>query len=541
MRSRWLPPIASAVIFLVGLWACLGPEHRLAWLFYDDAYYYLGVARHLADGEGSTFDGIHPTNGYHPLWCWALVPVVRWARDPGTALRAAAALWFLLASLVPLAAHWALRRRLGEPAAAVAAVIGSLPPWVGLALARPNGLETPLYALALLVTLGVADRVLGVGAPPRLARVAGVGLLAGTCLLARLDGGFLPPALALTVVAGGCARWGGRAALVCAATIGLAATAIAGPSLLWNAARFGSPIPVSGRVIALEAAQEREALGGALDPGYLMRRARYAVIDMPATVARRAVEGLPGVQGGAHLPVAIVLLAVAAMAAATLAGAWRRRVEGVVPGDPVATLACFCAAHYAAYAAWLWTPGEDVYRAYYFMPEVLLAAVLAAPLLVAAARRLPATPRARAIAAWAAVALLATHTAAACARQSRRIDPVPGPVAGQFIYGWIKRHLPADAILGARDAGKLGWFSGRTVVNLDGLVNDSILYEALRDGREGAYLCASPVEFVLIDRPWLGAMREELARTGRCALRDLGPATDDWAVLEVVRTDRTGG
>ena len=34
----------------------------------DDAFYYFQIARNLATGHGSTFDGIHLTNGYHPLW-----------------------------------------------------------------------------------------------------------------------------------------------------------------------------------------------------------------------------------------------------------------------------------------------------------------------------------------------------------------------------------------------------------------------------------------------------------------------------------------
>src|SRR5574338_86924 len=37
-------------------------------LTFDDAYYYLEIARRFADGGGSTFDGINTTNGYHPLW-----------------------------------------------------------------------------------------------------------------------------------------------------------------------------------------------------------------------------------------------------------------------------------------------------------------------------------------------------------------------------------------------------------------------------------------------------------------------------------------
>ena len=37
-------------------------------LVFDDAYYYLQNAYNIANGSGSSFDGIIPTNGYQPLW-----------------------------------------------------------------------------------------------------------------------------------------------------------------------------------------------------------------------------------------------------------------------------------------------------------------------------------------------------------------------------------------------------------------------------------------------------------------------------------------
>ena len=33
----------------------------------DDAFYYLAIARRLAAGDGASFDGETPTNGFHPL------------------------------------------------------------------------------------------------------------------------------------------------------------------------------------------------------------------------------------------------------------------------------------------------------------------------------------------------------------------------------------------------------------------------------------------------------------------------------------------
>jgi hypothetical protein len=45
--------------------------------FSDDFFYYLEVAIHFAAGQGSTFDGSIPTNGYHPLWMLVVAALVR--------------------------------------------------------------------------------------------------------------------------------------------------------------------------------------------------------------------------------------------------------------------------------------------------------------------------------------------------------------------------------------------------------------------------------------------------------------------------------
>jgi len=38
------------------------------WYFEDDFFYYAEVAKRLVATHLSTFDGMHLTNGYHPLW-----------------------------------------------------------------------------------------------------------------------------------------------------------------------------------------------------------------------------------------------------------------------------------------------------------------------------------------------------------------------------------------------------------------------------------------------------------------------------------------
>lgn len=41
----------------------------------DDAYYYFTIARNIARGYGVTFDGLTPTNGFHPLWMSLITPI----------------------------------------------------------------------------------------------------------------------------------------------------------------------------------------------------------------------------------------------------------------------------------------------------------------------------------------------------------------------------------------------------------------------------------------------------------------------------------
>lgn len=61
--------VARLIQVLLGL-AILSPLDTVD-LLHDDAYYYLGMARSLASGEGASFGGIVHTNGYQ--WLWQMV------------------------------------------------------------------------------------------------------------------------------------------------------------------------------------------------------------------------------------------------------------------------------------------------------------------------------------------------------------------------------------------------------------------------------------------------------------------------------------
>jgi hypothetical protein len=81
-RFPWFETILIIVVMSISLYAALSDAQNLSWHWFirDDAYYYFKVAQNISEGHGSTFDGVNPTNGYHPLWMLICVPIFAFAR-----------------------------------------------------------------------------------------------------------------------------------------------------------------------------------------------------------------------------------------------------------------------------------------------------------------------------------------------------------------------------------------------------------------------------------------------------------------------------
>jgi len=562
--SRWEKIALVGVllpILLVGAQACLGPEETLAFHLYDDAYYYLGVARSLARGAGSTFDGINPTNGYHPLWCWLLVPIFLLADDPGTGVRLAGLLWFTVVALASAALWWALRPRTGPEGAVIAAAVLGLQPVIALGLRWPNGLETPLYAALIALFIGAFERTLGPGRPlPRTQLFLALGVLLGLVVLARLDAVSLAIVAALLLAAHLWPRYGFRAALLRIGALTAAACLVAGPSLVWNIVRFEHPMPVSGRILSLQAEQEREAYGGAASLRFLKLRAWYAGVSIPVLAARGFVEGIPGGEM-AHGRGAALGATFAGASALLLAVALaRRRRAGPVSSDAVTLLAAFCFLHYCVYALWLWTAEEEQYRLYYFLPEIMLLAGATGGALGPGVKGAWIRPVLRRSLVAACLLLLVVRLVRATTESIATKESNPGPVATSKgrIYAWLPRVLPPDAVLGAENTGRIGYFTRLPVVNLDGLINDQRLVEAIRDGRKDLYILQSPIRYIVTDSAYLrgfdisrpdvppdprrdmGELLYRLSRWHGCTLREIRGAPRKEVVVEIIRPERKG-
>jgi hypothetical protein len=178
-ESRCVAALVGLVALGIGALAASGPLEALVKLVPDDGFYYLELARRIGAGEGSTFDGIHETNGYHPLWLLLLVPLaplMEHSRLDGVRV----SLLLGGAALVGTAAL------VHQTAARLAPGYAALAPlWLAatLMVASIYGMEAPLAALLAASLWYAVSR----GYPRGLGGGLGMGVLGAALFLARLD------------------------------------------------------------------------------------------------------------------------------------------------------------------------------------------------------------------------------------------------------------------------------------------------------------------------------------------------------------------
>ncbi|MBD3278101.1 MAG: hypothetical protein GF388_07365 [Candidatus Aegiribacteria sp.] len=70
---------------LIRIWS--SDEEYLVTHFEDDAYFYLTIARNVINNDQLSFDGINSTNGFHPLWLASIVTIFGSSDNSITAMK----------------------------------------------------------------------------------------------------------------------------------------------------------------------------------------------------------------------------------------------------------------------------------------------------------------------------------------------------------------------------------------------------------------------------------------------------------------------
>lgn len=480
--------LVACLLALPLLW----PRDALVNLFYDDAFYYFVIARNLVAHGRFTFDGLHATNGFHPLWLFLVTPLFAVFGGHGheAPLRAVVVVQALLDGAASYLIARTLGARVGRAAAGVAALTVVAVPTLQMVVG--SGLESALVLLLLvrvwrsyLRAVGEPGDV-GEAAPGEGARL-GLVRLGADCALAFLA---RPEAIVAVVVVAAALyrrrRLPPRAAPQLAWPVALAALAYVGLNE-WTA---GVPFPISGLIKSN--AQLTARLGG----GSLASRLFDALPFYPAAwlLVGSHDHWLDGVAWALFVLTAGVTVRYRRQLA--------RRIADAGIGLPLAVCACFWLLQTA-----LLRMGAPWYGVWLVLALALLAGALVAPL-----------RRARLV--FYAFVLAALFRGALHTERGLTNKLL---IETQAIRAalWIRGQLADGEPIGSWNAGVVAYYCDCTVVNLDGLVNDYAFYrEVIEAERMPAYLAREHIHWLVDNilspqsyaRPMFGLTSEQLAQ-----------------------------
>jgi hypothetical protein len=190
--DHWFEITLIALVMGVHLYAAFSAPHNFStrWFTRDDAYYYFKVAQNISEGRGSTFDGINPTNGYHPLWVLACVPIFALARfDLILPLRVLIVVMAALSLATSILLFRLLKKATGKPIAMLATSFWALDRLIHSIITQ-QGMETGIVALSSVLFLYLLQKA---ELKKQLATsdLVSLALAALFVIFSRLDGIFL--------------------------------------------------------------------------------------------------------------------------------------------------------------------------------------------------------------------------------------------------------------------------------------------------------------------------------------------------------------
>jgi 4-amino-4-deoxy-L-arabinose transferase-like glycosyltransferase len=260
-REVWLVIGAGALVRFALLF--ISRDALISYRLPDDALYYFAIAKHIVLGHGVSFDGVHLTNGFHPLWLLSILPIFalrlsEWSSIYGVLVAQTfldcVVMWLIAVSFVrvkKIHSHpqwkWIIMLTTTAYAFNPSVIVRGI-----------NGLETTLAALVLIAWFPCYTAAFRQENSWK--HTIGFGVLSGLLFLARTDfavillvSGFL---LILSNLRQSQEQWVKLAAAVAIAIL------IATPWLLWNYHNFGTIEQVSGEAVPFMAQRKFDALYG---------------------------------------------------------------------------------------------------------------------------------------------------------------------------------------------------------------------------------------------------------------------------------------
>jgi hypothetical protein len=489
----------------------------LDWYSSDDGFYYFQVARNLSSGHGFTFDGINPTNGFHPFWLFLITPFFALApADLLLPLRLLVIFSALLSAGTAILLYRLLRSFVSEFVAALAGLAWLIIPRIH-DMNLHAGVEAGINAFCILLFWNAVVNFPKSERKETLRRLVTVGLLGSLAIFARLDNIFL-------VAVGGLWLWlrlwnpakGKRAKgknpwawrLSAGIAFAVPITILLFIYVVWNQLAFGTPTPISGQVKVWWGTLRNTVYGfpvrhaGAFFGQFVTDDSElgpWSLLTAPIYAAAESLLAAFG-QGVTLAARRIALLALGAVLAASAAALiWAERKYLSAAARRVGLLPFFlgCVAQISYYKL----GGSVAQQPWYWVAEniflILIGGLLIDSLFRLVSRALPSkSVRYSYAAGLILIAALSISFLAFIASAVR----APGDGSNHFYLhrpAWLESHTEEGARIAITGAGNLAYFiDGRTIINMDGLMNSIDYLEAMKAGQGANFLADLGVDYI---------------------------------------------
>jgi hypothetical protein len=188
-RLRQILPqiLLAGIVLAASIYIALAPTGSLLnWYNNDDGFYYFRVAQRIVAGQGVTFDGINPTNGFHPLWMVICVAVYAFSgKDLILPLRVVVIIFGLFNAGSALLIYQILKKKL-SPWVGWLLAFGFSSSWIVFNNTFTGGLES---ALSCFMTIWVWYLIVRFKEAPSHSYkdLVFIGIATGLTVLSRLD------------------------------------------------------------------------------------------------------------------------------------------------------------------------------------------------------------------------------------------------------------------------------------------------------------------------------------------------------------------
>lgn len=453
--------ILLVVLMAVGMLylAWTSPMRRMLSWIEDDGFYYFKIARNIASGKGSTFDGINPTNGYHPLWCFLCILVYKLLPGMYSGVRGIMTLGVVLWT-TSMMLMWNCISSRGRIWAFLGGML-YLTQTVRTATYM-SGMETGLLVFSLLLLFFLTKKWNLLSADSTLSGDLIFGGLMTLIIFSRLDAVFLMPGV-LIVLAVLC-RKDGPSHLIrrCACVFALPALTLP-IYMLINKHAFGTLMPISG-----------------------MLKSSFPHIHSQQLVYVQLFR--TGMAAGFIALVATVWIIVLTVSGRLQKKAGERDVAILFVLNTYVVLHLLYTLLYTRWGVFSW-------YTYPYVPVAILDMVVLGSWMLGYG--LHPSWKSRLLLAMTACVTVAGLLLSIRYFYKAVTDRLPMSWT-DYSYSaalWVRANTHPDAVLAWTDTGVFGYFADRRVVNLDGLVNSLEYQEYIADSRLHDFLEKSGVDY----------------------------------------------